>query len=55
LILDLQQRKDTWENPTLDRYLEAMAAWLDSAKNKQIKEPSWELIGDMFKAGKIYE
>ena len=52
---DLHQNPEEWENPTLDRYLEAMAAWLDSARMREIREPSWDLICDLLEAGKIYE
>ena len=55
LIADLSANPEGWENPTLDRFLEAMAAWLDSAKMSQVSEPSWNLICDLLEAGKIYE
>jgi hypothetical protein len=55
LHADLRANPEGWENPTLDRFLEAMSAWLDSAKLRQVNEPSWELICDLLKAGKIYE
>ena len=48
---DLLANPDAWENPTLERYLEAMTAWLGDVK----REPSWELICDMLEAAKIYE
>jgi hypothetical protein len=55
LFLDLKANPDAWENPTLGRFLEAMGAWLDSARISQVAEPSWDLICDLLEAGKIYE
>jgi hypothetical protein len=55
LLVDLQANPDGWENPTLERYLEAMAAWLDSARLRQTDEVSWELLCDLFEAGRVYE
>ena len=52
---DLQTNRDGWENPTLERYLEAMHAWLTSAKYREVNEPSWDIICDMLQAAKIYE
>lgn len=52
---DLRADPDSWENPNLDRFLEAMSAWLDSARLRKVTEPSWELICDLLEAGKIYE
>jgi hypothetical protein len=55
LLADLKNDPDSWENPTLDRYLDAMHAWLkDSAKTKD-EPPSWELIINMLKAARVYE
>lgn len=55
LHADLRANPSEWENPTLDRYLEAMSAWLYSARLREVNEPSWELICDLLEAGKIYE
>ena len=59
---DLQASPDSWENPILDRYLGAMAAWVHDMpgyfKNKGIEEPaqpSWALLATMLHAAKIYE
>lgn len=51
----LSRDRGSWENPTLERYLEAMAAWLDSHATAKVKEPSWELMCEMLEAAKIYE
>jgi hypothetical protein len=55
LRVDLNTNPDNWENPTLDRYLEAMARWLRDYGNKYNPSPSWEFIGQMLHAAKIYE
>lgn len=52
---DLSRDRGSWENPTLERYLEAMAAWLGAHEMAKVKEPSWELMCEMLEAAKIYE
>ena len=42
-----------WENPTLDRFLEAMHAWAVDASLPE--QPSWALIAQLLVAGKMYE
>jgi hypothetical protein len=55
LMADLKTNSDQWENPTLERYLDAMAAWLEDYGKKHNPPPSWELIIQMLEAAKIYE
>ena len=55
LLANLEENPDSWENPTLERYLEAMAAWLEAYGNKHNPPPSWELMAQMLEAAKIYE
>ena len=55
LLADLKANPDAWENPTLERYLDAMSAWLEASGKKQNRPPSWELIVEMLEAAKIYE
>lgn len=55
LLTDLSHDRSSWENPSLERYLDAMAAWLDSAKMRNLEKPSWELICEMLEAAKVYE
>ena len=59
---DLQMNPDAWENPTLDRFLEAMHAWLlDSEKLEQNsgaghpESPSWRTFAEILSAARIYE
>jgi hypothetical protein len=55
LAADLKTNPNAWENPTLERYLDAMAAWLEDSSKKNQQPPSWELIIQMLEAAKIYE
>lgn len=55
LLIDLKENSDSWENPTLDRYLDAMAAWLQASGRKQDEAPSWDLFIEMLQAAKLYE
>jgi hypothetical protein len=62
LLGDLRRNSDEWENPTLDRYLEALAEVISSAetiyKNMERKtpvEPSWRLFGELLLAARYYE
>ena len=52
---DLAENPEGWENPTLERYLEAMAAWMGSAKAREIEQPTWDLACQMLVAASIYE
>jgi hypothetical protein len=59
---DLLRNPDSWENPTLESYLDAMAAWIRSMDNyrRNIGEqpseiPTWEVFADILSAAKIYE
>jgi hypothetical protein len=59
---DLATNNDDWENPTLERYLEAMEAWIGSMDgyymntNQPIPEqPTWKMFADILYASKIYE
>ncbi|AFM39427.1 hypothetical protein Desaci_0359 [Desulfosporosinus acidiphilus SJ4] len=62
LRVDLISNSITWENPTLERYLEAMQAWLNDIdgweKNLNIdisKFTPWQLIAHILLASKMYE
>jgi hypothetical protein len=59
---DLATNGSEWENPTLDRFLEALAAWTEDMdgyfRNRGQKvpsEPTWQLIADMLHAAHLYE
>lgn len=62
LRTDLGVNEDEWENPTLDRYLEALAAWTNDMdgyfrNHDQVvpTEPTWGLVAQMLLAAHGYE
>jgi hypothetical protein len=55
LLSQLKDDPEAWENPTLDRYLDGMAAWLEDSGKKDNRPASWDLIIEMLEAAKIYE
>ena len=50
-----QKRLDDWENPTLERFLEAMHAWLETMGPRVGDKPSWKFVEIMIRAAKNYE
>ena len=48
-------RTDDWENPTLEQFLEAMHAWLETMGPRVGEKPSWKFLEAMLRAAKIYE
>jgi hypothetical protein len=60
---DLNHHPEEWENPTLDDYLDALAAWTEDMDGyfKNIhgapvpEQPSWKIVGYMLIAARIYE
>jgi hypothetical protein len=62
LKFNLISRPNEWENSTLEKYLDAMGAWLNSMENayknmgKEFPEqPSWKMFAEILHASKIYE
>ena len=62
LRLSLQSKSSDWENPSLERFLEAMEAWvrtMDSyARNTgdaDAVSPSWRTFAKILYAAKVYE
>jgi hypothetical protein len=62
LTRDLQSRRADWENDTLERYLSALARWLEDSDGyyrNQGREipvtPTWRNFADMLIAAKMYE
>ena len=56
LLNQLEQGKvNDWENPTLERFLEAMHAWLETMGPRINGKPSWRFVEAMLRAAKIYE
>ena len=62
LRASLRDSPEQWENPTLERYLEALAAWVDaceySYRNRGEPVPSginWRFMAEALAAAQIYE
>lgn len=55
LLGDLKGNPDSWENPSLERYLDAMAAWLEDEGAKADHAITWDHFIDLLWAAKIYE
>ena len=62
LRLDLQSNPGAWENPTLERYLSALASWIEDMDgyyrnrgDEPPKSPTWRTVGEMLIAARIYE
>ena len=62
LAQDFESSPETWENPTLNQYLEAIAAWTadsDGYFANRVEtapdSPSWRLFALILQAAKIYE
>lgn len=62
LRTDLRLHPDRWENQTLDRFLEAMASWIQSidgfyanAGKIPPTAPNWSTFADFLYASRIYE
>lgn len=59
---DLLTRPEDWENPTLDRFLEAMASWVSASPGyfRNIGQPypediDWSFFAGVLLAARIYE
>jgi hypothetical protein len=59
---DFLKDPSAWENHTVDRYLDAMAAWVRDMDGyyKNAREipptlPTWQTIADILSAARIYE
>ncbi len=62
LSVSIRESPDTWENTDLERFLEALAAWVEDMdgyfENRGEPFPQtldWKLLGKMLLAAKIYE
>lgn len=57
LSREVRADPERWENARLDRYLEAMAAWLQAFQGpgRVDPEPSWRLVITALEAAAIYE
>lgn len=62
LVTDLRNNPDSWENHSLDAYLQAMQSWVEDMdgweKNLKINISDmnvWKLMAHILYASKIYE
>ena len=62
LRADLARNAEEWENPDLDRYLDALAAVIEDLEGRLLNrgeivpsEPSWRLIAELLDAATVYE
>lgn len=55
LCYELKTDPASWENATLDAYLDGMAAWLEASQKHKEAPPSWDLFIQMLEAARIYE
>jgi hypothetical protein len=59
---DLRRAPEEWENGTLDRYLNALAGWIEDCDGYYENQgrpvpttPTWRDVADMLIAAKMYE
>jgi hypothetical protein len=59
---DLRDNPDSWENPTLDQFLEALGAWIADMDGYYINQGKavpervdWKIAGEMLMAASMYE
>jgi hypothetical protein len=64
LLRNYRSAPQTWENRSLDDYLDAIARWVESIewyyKNNEIKDVdlasmNWRVMADILMAAKLYE
>ena len=62
LANDFRDNPSTWENDSLERFLEALGAWVEDMEGyytnhgKPIpKQPDWKVVADMLMAARMYE
>ena len=62
LLEDLKEDPNDWENPSLENYLKAVAAWVEDMdgyyqnQGKPVaKNPDWKMLGEILLAAKFYE
>lgn len=62
LTKDLRDNPMTWENTSLERFLEALGAWVEDMDGYYTnqgravpQQPDWKVVADMLMAAKTYE
>jgi len=54
---DYINNKKTWENQSIDSYIDSIIAWINDYEGDDINtdNPNWKSISAMFYMGKLYE
>jgi hypothetical protein len=59
---DLRTHPESWENDSLERYLLALASWLEDSdgyyRNRGLEppgSPTWKTVAELLMAAKMYE
>ncbi len=52
LIEDKKQSGESWENLSIEDYLDSAKSWLEDSKREDV---SWKLMAEFLYCGKIYE
>ena len=59
---DLRENPSTWENASLESFLEALGAWVEDMDGYYINQgkpvptqPDWKVAADMLMAARTYE
>jgi hypothetical protein len=62
LSRDLHTNREAWENDSLERFLEALGAWVEDMDGYYINQgkpaplqPDWKILGDILMAAAVYE
>ena len=62
LLKDLRDNPKSWENDTLERYFEAIAAWTNDMDGYYLNQRkpipfqlNWRILAEILMAAKIYE
>jgi hypothetical protein len=59
---DLKSNPSSWENPSLERFLDSLSAWIKDMDGYYLNrhlplptQPSWSMFAQMLLAAKVYE
>ena len=62
MLADLRSHRGEWENPTLDRFLDALAAWLEALPQLYTNrgetlptQPTWKILAELLVTASGYE
>jgi|LakMenE18May11ns_1017448.scaffolds.fasta_scaffold7389516_1 hypothetical protein len=62
LTKDLRDNPESWENSTLEHFLEALGGWVEEMDGYYLnqgkpvpQQPDWKVVGDILMAAKMYE